>query len=176
MTRRVNVIVNIILASAAVLAIAAVIHDQADPGDAPPETSAPEAQPPLPMVTIRVGDVPLRVEVADEPEEQRMGYMYRDPPDGTGMLFVFPDEQMQSFWMRHTTFDISLAYLRGDGTISEIVLMKARDETPRPSREPAQYVLEVPAGWFADRGVVAGTRVRIPPEVRRPPGGTEGRR
>jgi uncharacterized protein len=176
MTRRSSVILNIVLASAAVLAIAAVIHDQAAPRDAPPEVSVSKAQATLPMVTIRVGGVGLRVEVADEPREQRMGYMYRDSPDGTGMLFVFPDERMHSFWMRNTPFDIDLAYIRSDGTISETVLMKAWDERSRESREPAQYVLEVPAPWFADNGVVAGTRVTIPPEVRPPPEGTEGRR
>ena len=112
-----------------------------------------------------MGDVPLEVEVADEQAERSRGYMFRDPPADGGMLFVFQAEGNHRFVMRNVTFDIDLAFIAADGTITQIVRMKAFASREHPNRVPAMYALEVPAGWFSAHGVTEGARVAIPPEV-----------
>jgi uncharacterized membrane protein (UPF0127 family) len=93
--------------------------------------------------------------------------MFRDrPADGGGMLFVWPNERQVAFWMENTPFDIDVGYIAANGTMFQISRMKAFDQTQIKSREPAQYALEVPAGWFAARGLREGAAVRIPPEVK----------
>lgn len=162
MNRRLSYLINAALLAVILVLVVVLMHDCTAPrGDLPPADS--RAQPRLPMVTLRVGDVALEVEVADEPEEQRMGYMFRERPETTGMLFVFPDEDLRSFWMANTLFDIDLAYIRADGRIAQTVRMISRDRRSAPSSEPVKYVLEVPAGWFARHGTRAGTVVEIPP-------------
>lgn len=133
----------------------------------PPKTEPQEAQPPLPTATISVGDAELIVEVADTDHERTMGYMFRDKPaDGHGMLFVFPKEERRAFYMKNTSFDLDLAYISADGTISQVVRMKAYRLANVPSLHPAKYVLEVPAGWFVAHKVDAGSKAVIPPEIK----------
>ncbi|NIA21406.1 MAG: DUF192 domain-containing protein [Anaerolineaceae bacterium] len=140
-------------------------RSQANRSGPGPQTADRRGQPPLRTITIRVGLVPVVVEVADDPREQARGYMFRDPPEKTGMLFVWPDEEPQAFWMKNVDWDLDLAYIAGDGTIRQIELMKAFDERGVPSRRPARYVLEMPAGRFAALGIKVGEVVTFPPEL-----------
>jgi hypothetical protein len=133
----------------------------------PPAPAQPSgAQPRLPTARIEVGGVALEVEVADQPETREKGYMFRDRPVDSGMLFVWPSERLVSFWMRNTPFDIDIGYIGGEGTMFQISRMKSFDQTPINSRLPAKFALEVPAGWFEGHGVREGAAVRIPPEVK----------
>ncbi len=83
-------------------------------------------------------------------------------PEDHGMIFVFPDDQHRSFWMRNTIIPLDIAYIRSDGTIVSIYTMEPLREIGYPSIEPARFALEVRAGQFAKWGIVAGDRVTIP--------------
>jgi uncharacterized membrane protein (UPF0127 family) len=90
--------------------------------------------------------------------------MYRtELAEGAGMLFVFDEEAERSFWMSNTPIPLDILYIRSDATIVSI----AANTTPYsekkiPSRGPARYVLEVPAGWSARHGVKPGDRLTLP--------------
>jgi uncharacterized membrane protein (UPF0127 family) len=120
----------------------------------------------LPAAVIRVGDVPLAVEVASTRAQLQKGMMFREKigPD-EAMLFVLQREDDQAFWMKNTLVDLDLAYIQADGTIFQIEPMTARNVEPVWSRLPARYALEVPAGWFEAHGVRVGMKVTIPPEA-----------
>ncbi len=139
----------------------------ADEPPAPPPAEAPQH---LPTATIRVGDVPLEVEVADAEAERQKGMMFRRHlgPD-EAMLFVFPREAGLAFHMRNTYVDLDLAYIAADGRIIEIARLHAHRRRPVYSREPARFALEVPAGWLAAHGITEGDRVTIPPEAAEAP-------
>jgi uncharacterized membrane protein (UPF0127 family) len=122
-------------------------------------------QPLLPIITIRVGDAPVRVEVADEPEQRRLGYMNRPRPPETGMLFIWPRPERQGFWMKNCDWDIDLAYIADDGLIFQVERMVAHDQQPVRSRRPAQYVLEMPAGRFAELGIAVGQKMTFPDDT-----------
>ncbi len=120
----------------------------------------------LRKVTIRVDQVPLEVEVADDEASRARGYMFRDPPSDGGILFVFPAERRLSFWMKNVGFDLDIAFIDSGGRIDQIERMHAWRQSLVHSRRPAKYALEVPAGWFASQGIQHGDTVRIPPEVK----------
>ncbi len=51
----------------------------------------------------------IDIEIADEDWERSQGLMYRTKMgENQGMLFIFDEEEIQSFWMRNT--NISLGY------------------------------------------------------------------
>src|SRR5688572_15725267 len=57
----------------------------------------------LRTVTMRLGNQDFTLEVADTPDRQRDGLMFRkNMPADHGMIFVFPTERPLSFWMRNT--------------------------------------------------------------------------
>lgn len=115
-----------------------------------------------------VGKATYTVWVADEPRTQQLGLMNvteADLPADRGMIFVFPYDRYQSFWMRNTIIPLDIAYIRSDGTIVKTHTMEPLNEMGYSSVEPARFALEVRAGQFAEKGIQAGDHVKIPEEL-----------
>ena len=96
--------------------------------------------------------VKIDIEIADNDYERQLGLMNRQSMEEMqGMLFIFPDERFQSFWMRNTLFALDILFINSQ---KEIVTIHKNttplSEQSYPSSEPAIYVLEVNAG-FCDR-------------------------
>jgi uncharacterized protein len=111
------------------------------------------------------GKVELRVEIADDPPEQTRGLMERTAlGEDRGMLFVYPDEEVRSFWMKNTLIPLSIAFIASDGTIVDLQNMKPLDDDPPHyvSAEPARYALEVNKGYFEKHGIKVGDRADLP--------------
>ncbi len=151
-------------AAAGLLLLAALAG--CDKGGAPPPPGTDERAQKLETATIRVGDFPLVVEVADSEAERQKGMMFRAKlgPD-EAMLFVFVSDANVAFWMKDSYADLDLAFIRSDGSIVQTERMRAYNEEPVFSREPVRFALEVPAGWLEAHGIAAGTKVTIPEDV-----------
>lgn len=107
------------------------------------------------------GPVSVRVEIADTPQARARGLMYRrDLAAKTGMLFIFPSETPQQFWMKNTPLPLDMIFIATDRHIVGIVA-DARPFTTNPLGvlAPSQYVLEVHAGFCASHGITTGARV-----------------
>jgi uncharacterized membrane protein (UPF0127 family) len=126
-----------------------------------PALARTPAQETLPQVTLRIGGVIVKAEVADETDERTIGLMGRtELKDGEGMLFVFRAPQRLGFWMRDTLIPLSIAYLNGAGIIREIHDLKPLDETSAESTfSDLVYALEVPQGWFGRNKILPGDKV-----------------
>jgi len=137
-----------------------------DKGGAPPPPRPDARAQKLETATIRVGEAPLRVEVADSEAERRKGMMFRPRPGpDEAMLFVFASDSNPAFWMKDSYVDLDLAFIRSDGSIVQTERMRAYNEEPVFSREPVRFALEVPAGWLEAHGIAIGTKVTIPDDV-----------
>lgn len=111
---------------------------------------------------LNVGGVTVTAEIADTPALRERGLMERDSlPENHGMLFVYPDEERRSFWMRNTPLALDVAFLDRNGTIINIETMQPNDDTSHYSDGPMMYALEMEAGWFEANGVQAGDRIRL---------------
>ena len=103
------------------------------------------------------------VEVADTQEKRNKGFMERKViPDGTGMIFIFEQDQILSFWMKNTPHPLSIAYIDSRGTIKEIYHMTPFSMASWSSTVSVRYALEVPQGWFEKEGITVGDKVIIP--------------
>lgn len=110
-----------------------------------------------PRVRIQAGAGVIRAEIAATAAARAQGLMYRKSmPRGDGMLFVFPDEQVRSFWMRNTQIPLSIAYLDDERRVVSIVEMQPLVENPHPSGAAAKFAVEVNQGWFREHGVAVG--------------------
>ena len=109
------------------------------------------------------GRAEVAVEVAATPEAQARGLMYRRAlADGRGMLFVFPAEAPHQFWMKNTFIPLDMIFIAADGRIVGIHPNATPLSTaPLGVERPSRYVLEVPGGWAARRGVAPGDRVEL---------------
>ncbi|WP_426429589.1 DUF192 domain-containing protein [Winogradskyella sp. HB-48] len=105
----------------------------------------------------------LDIEIAEDVYETQTGLMYRTKL-GTkqGMLFIFPDEQIRSFYMKNTKIPLDIIYIN---ELYEIVSFqknaKPFDETSLPSDAPAQYVLEIKAGLSDEWQLEVGDKIEF---------------
>ena len=101
------------------------------------------------------------VEMANTPEEQAKGLMFRRSlPEGQGMLFDFHEEQPASFWMKNTYIPLDMIFIRADGRILRIAENTVPlSEALVPSGGPVRAVLEVIGGTARKLGIAPGDRV-----------------
>ena len=83
-------------------------------------------------------------------------------PDGTGMIFVFEQDQILSFYMKNTPHPLSIAYIDSHGKIRDIFDMKPFSLASIISTSSVRYALEVPQGWFDKNGIKKGDYVNLP--------------
>lgn len=116
-----------------------------------------------PQVVIRSarGPVTVKVEVADTPDARAHGLMYRrDLAADAGMLFVFPNESDQQFWMKNTPLPLDMIFIDTARTIVGVVAdTKPFSTQARGVGKPSRYVLEVHAGFCAKHGIATGDKV-----------------
>ena len=113
-----------------------------------------------PWVRVTVGKVAVQAEAVRTPERLYLGLSYRTQlPEGRGMLFFMPDQEVQTFCMRGIRLPLDLIWISA-GRVAGIT----RNVPPTfpgelTSPAPVDMVLEVPGG-FADRhGIKAGDPV-----------------
>ena len=112
------------------------------------------------ITTATGATVTVEVEVADEPDERERGLMGRtELADGEGMVFLFGGPTTVSFWMKDTPIPLSIAFWNAQGRIIAILDMAPCAADPCPTYAPGlPYVgaLEVPRGFFLERGIATG--------------------
>lgn len=145
-------------AAAALVAVVPLLSCATSEATDPSATSEATASVSAATVSI-VGGPTFGVEIADTPIAREQGLSGRPAlAAGSGMLFVYDEAQPRRFWMADMLIPIDLAWIR-DGRIVGVETLQpcpSRDQCPgRPSPEPVDRVLEVPAGALA----------RIPPNA-----------
>ena len=100
----------------------------------------------------------LDIEFAETEYETQTGLMYRESMNlNQGMLFIFPDERIHSFYMKNTKIPLDLIFIKADSTIASFQEnAEAFNESGLSSQVPVKYVLEVNAGlaqkWLLEIG------------------------
>jgi uncharacterized membrane protein (UPF0127 family) len=118
----------------------------------------------LPRTKITAGMYLIDTQVAATPEQRASGLMFRQQmPSGEGMLFVFDAPSEQCFWMKNTLLPLTAAFVADDGTIVNLADMKPQTTNSHCSEKPVRYVLEMNHGWFAQKGIKAGFKLRGQP-------------
>ena len=117
----------------------------------------------LERVKLTSGMHRIDAQVAVTPEQRQTGLMHRkNMPQHEGMIFVFDQPAKQCFWMKNTLIPLSAAFLSDDGTIVNIEDMKPLVLDGHCSAQPVRYVLEMNKGWFAKKGIKAGSKLQGP--------------
>jgi uncharacterized membrane protein (UPF0127 family) len=111
--------------------------------------------------------VSIDIEIADDDNRREIGLMGRPVmEEHQGMLFIFEEEQMASFWMKNTILPLDIIFINKVGEIVTI----CKNTTPfseqtYPATAMTLFVLEVNAGFTDKYGIKEGDRItwkRIP--------------
>ena len=107
--------------------------------------------------TVTLGSKTWSVESAITPEERYQGLSGRmELPEGSGMLFIFDEDQHLSFWMFRMNFPLDIVWIDSACRVIDVTL---KAEVPAPGQSPydlpryapqspARFVLEINAGEF----------------------------
>ncbi len=162
------VVRHILAGAALVLGLAACSGGEG--ATASTQTPAPAQSAVHPVSGLKVIDlvvesggrkIPLKVELADTPEAQARGLMFRtELGDNEGMIFPSATPEPRSFWMKNTPLSLDIIFIGVDGRIMNI----AANTTPYSldsvkSDGIASGVLELRAGRAKALGIVPGDKV-----------------
>lgn len=118
------------------------------------------------LAELRVGNVTIKVDVADTIGKQRQGLSGREKlPVDQGMYFPMGKAAQHSFWMKDMNFPLDIIWIRQGRIvdISENIPYPVGDQQPVTARPqtPADAVLEVNADFTEKYGIKIGNKVEV---------------
>ena len=112
--------------------------------------------------TLLINGIQANVDIANSVLSRQEGLMHRnDLADNDGMLFIFSEPDIRSFWMKDTYVPLSIAFADDDGVIINIEDMHPYEEVSTLSIAPATYALEMNRGWFKKNGIEPGHKIEV---------------
>ncbi|MBU3950473.1 MAG: DUF192 domain-containing protein [Proteobacteria bacterium] len=136
------------------------------------------------LASVRIGDVVVEVEMVENLEDQIRGLSGRESLGiNNGMLFVYGDSAIRSFWMKDMKFAIDIIFIKDEChtndanedanyanmRICEYMVVDLVENLLPPelgkepmsytSKEATSYVLELNAGFIDRYGIKVGDRV-----------------
>ena len=128
-----------------------------------PEAAAPEPLTAFPQSLLAIKSatgkvVNFKIWTADTEQREQQGLMFiRDMDEHAGMLFMFPQNQRVSMWMKNTYISLDLLFLNARGKIDYI----AAGATPLSEAiigppTPEYAVLELKGGACERLGIKVG--------------------
>lgn len=108
----------------------------------------------------------IDVEVADNDRTRARGLMFKDRiQDAQGMLFVFPQDGVFSFWMKNMRFSLDILWIDAAWRIVDFhadippcTSMPCQSYSPSG---PVRYVLEVNAGFIQRHDIRKGQSIKF---------------
>jgi uncharacterized protein len=101
--------------------------------------------------------------VAANDQQRQKGLMYvKNMPELEGMLFLFPEQQELSFWMRNTYISLDMLFLDQNFVVKGILpKVPILNDQPRGINEPTKFVVELNAGIAEKYKIVQGARLEV---------------
>lgn len=114
---------------------------------------------------LEIGSKKIVVEVASSQRARIRGLMERtDLEDDQGMLFIFPEPEILSFWMKNTPTPLSIAFFDANKKLIQIENMPVNTDEYPPSYQsliPCLYALEMKMGWFEKNKITPGMKFTL---------------
>ncbi len=116
------------------------------------------------------------IEIADDPDEQARGLMFRPAlPADAGMLFIYDPPRPANFWMRNTMIPLDMIFIDDTGRVESVAeRTDPYSERVSSSQGDVRAVLEINGGLSRRFGIGPGVQMihpafeTAPDEVRGP--------
>ena len=112
---------------------------------------------------VEINDIIIPVELADTLEKHIQGLSDKEELID-GMLFLFDERQIRSFWMKNMHFPIDIIWIDDEKIVNISKNLPPEGENPKKTYSsiyPVYYVLEVNAGFCEQNNISIGDRVKI---------------
>ena len=85
--------------------------------------------------------------------------MYRKEMAKTdGMIFVYPNQSNQNFWMKNTYIPLDMVFVQQDWKVAGVLHdVPVLNTEPRKIDKPSLYVIELNSGTAKEQGIKEGS-------------------
>lgn len=107
------------------------------------------------------GEKRMEVEIAQSPQQQQQGLMYRSSlAEDDGMLFLFDEDRDVEMWMKDTAMPLDMLFIDRHGTIVHIAhAVQPFSDKKIGSHRKVRAVLELPGGTAAHQRIQQGDTI-----------------
>ncbi|MEI7473484.1 MAG: DUF192 domain-containing protein [bacterium] len=117
----------------------------------------------LKIVKVKINDVKVSLEVADNDKDRETGLMNRKTlSEHQGMLFLFDKTQEVYFWMKNVNFPLDMLFVRKNKIVnfySKVPTCKATTCPIYPSSEQVDSVIELKSGFCEKYKIKIGQKI-----------------
>jgi uncharacterized membrane protein (UPF0127 family) len=161
MTARVHLLsMRALLSAVLAISTVAVLLSPVRAGQAP--MILPTDPTPL-VVDGTSGKHNFSIEIANTPDEQEQGLMFRqNMADDHGMLFAFDHSGQLAFWMKNTPMPLDLVFIGKRGEVKAVRRGEPFSTDIISPKQPARFVLELKAGMAEKAGIADGVFMHHP--------------
>ena len=107
--------------------------------------------------------IKINAEIADDSQEMAKGLMFRKHlNEDSGMLFIFENEEQQTFWMKNTLIPLDIIFIDKNFKIVDIRYTIPCEKDPcrlYKSTKPAKYVLEMNGNFTSINKIKTGESI-----------------
>jgi hypothetical protein len=114
------------------------------------------------------GELIIDCAVARTGKEKSRGLMYNTSlPQDEGMVFIYEEPEIVTFWMKNTFLDLDIIFISENHEVLNVAEADSGVEIPDDQLEryssegPCQYVIEVNQGISASYGIRPGTKIDL---------------
>lgn len=75
-----------------------------------------------PSIPYRIAEKTYQLLIADTPEKWERGLMFKKAMEEDGMIFLFPEKRVRSFWNMNTYLDLDIYWMDGDRVVGKDLL------------------------------------------------------
>lgn len=115
--------------------------------------------------TAEIAEATIQLEVAQTPQQQATGLMYRDClADDRGMLFPFGTARIARFWMKNVPISLDMIFLNGDRVVGIAADVPPCQVNPCPVYGPeakVNQVIELGGGRAEELGIKIGDQIKV---------------
>lgn len=111
---------------------------------------------------ITINNIDFDCKVVSTPKKIRMGMMGKTFDGFDGMLFVMPEDTLQSFWMKNCIIPLDIVFI-SDNEIQDISpnCPPCQDDYCPSYQGYGGFVLELPAGTCRSKKIRIGDKVEM---------------
>lgn len=116
------------------------------------------------IIPTTIGEKTFSLALAADQPRRRLGLSeVEELPEGYGMLFAFPEEGKNGFWMKQMKFPLDIIWLDAEKTVVKVLSDVSPDTFPTTfgAEVNSQYVIELNAGVVAPLGIERGDVVEF---------------
>jgi uncharacterized protein len=113
---------------------------------------------------VVISNTKIEIELAETPEKRILGLSgLENLPHNRGLLFIYTEPGIYGIWMKDMKFSIDVIWISLDKKVVAISKNMKPESFPQvfESDMPAQYILEVNAGFIDENNIEIGQTVEI---------------